>query len=282
MKILIVGGTSSLAKALQPILSNFSEVITAGRKDCDITMDLTDPVEKIKLPNDIDVIINTAAHFGGKSPKEILAAENINVLGALKVCHAAVQAGAKHMILISSIFAILEETSPFYDSYALSKKHAEEATDYFCTANDLPLTILRPSQIYGGEDYFREHQPFFYTIVDTAEVGKDITLYGSHDASRNYIHADDVATIIAKVIQKKIVGIYSCQYQTNVKYSQIGKAALTAFKGKGKVRFLRDKPDILDNTAELDDSLYKKINYYPSISVEDGMRDIAKHRGVHP
>ena len=40
MKTLIIGGTSSLGCALKPVFSKFGEVITAGRKNCDITMDL--------------------------------------------------------------------------------------------------------------------------------------------------------------------------------------------------------------------------------------------------
>ena len=113
MKILIVGGTSSLGCALKPVLSEIGEVITAGRKECDIRLDLNDPIEKITLPNNIDAVIHTAAHFGGKTVEEILEAENVNVLGTLKLCQAAVQAKAKHFILISSMFSCLNKNSAF-------------------------------------------------------------------------------------------------------------------------------------------------------------------------
>ena len=67
MRILIIGGTSSLAFALMPVLSEFAEVITAGRTGCDVYFDLSDSVEEMVLPKDIDVVINTASSFGGKS-----------------------------------------------------------------------------------------------------------------------------------------------------------------------------------------------------------------------
>jgi nucleoside-diphosphate-sugar epimerase len=122
------------------------------------------------------------------------------------------------------------------------------------------------------------HQPFFYTIVDKAEKGEDITIYGSHDALRNYIHVDDLTAIIAKVVQNKIEGIYSCLHTTDLTFSQIAKAALSAFNSKGKIHFLKEKADIPDNIFKKDTSLYKKIGFYPQISIEDGMKRIALYR----
>ncbi|PIS42574.1 MAG: hypothetical protein COT24_02790 [Candidatus Kerfeldbacteria bacterium CG08_land_8_20_14_0_20_40_16] len=282
MKILISGGTSSLGRALKPVLSDFSEVITAGRKDCDITLDLTDPIDKTSLPPNVDVIVHTAANFGGKSDEEILATENINVLGTLKLCQAAARTKTKHFVLISTMFSCLKENSPFYNVYALSKKQAEEIARYYLSTSSIALAVLRPSQIYGNEDRFKEHQPFFYSIIDQVEKDKDIMFYGSHDARRNFIHIDDLTTIISKVVQKKTEGTYSCQHPTDVTYSEIAKAAITAYQSKSSIRFLKDKPDIPDNIFDKDDSLYKKINFYPQITIGEGMRKIALYRKVRP
>jgi len=278
MKILIVGGTSSISYALKPVFSEFSEVITAGRKKCDIVLNLSDPIEKISFPKDLDVVVHTAANFGGKADAEILEAENINVLGTLKLCQLAVQAKTKHFILISSMFSCLKENSEHFSIYALSKKHSEDVAKYYCSTHSLPLTILRPSQIYGNDDRFRRHQPFIYAMVDKAEKGEDITIYGSNDALRNYIYIDDLTNIIAKVAQNKVEGIYSCMHQHDVSFSQIAKAAFSAFNRKCEISFLKNKPNIPDNIFEKDDFLYKIINLYPQISIEEGMMKMAEYR----
>ena len=278
MKTLIIGGTSSLGQALKPTLSAFSEVITAGRKGCDLTIDLRDPMNKIVLPGNIDVVIHTAAHFGGETDEEILAAEDVNVLGTLKLCQASVKAKAKSFILISSLSACLQETSLYYSMYALSKKQTEEVARFYCAQHSLPLTILRPSQLYGNEDSFRRHQPFIYNIIDNAIGGKDITIYGSKDPHRNYIYVDDFMNIIIKVIQHRIEGTYSCMYPSDVTYTQIAKAALKAFHSNGKIHFLKNKEDIPDNIFEKDASLYKKIDFHPQVSIEEGMKKIAHYR----
>ena len=205
-------------------------------------------------------------------------AENVNVLGSLKLCQAAVQTSAKMFVLASSAFSCLSSNSEYYSIYALSKRHSEEVAQFCCSTHSLPLAILRPSQIYGNEDNFRRHHPFFYTMVDKAQKGANITIYGSNDPLRNYIHIDDLKNIIARVVRNKVEGIYSCTYTTDVTCSQIAKAAFSAFNSKSKVHFLKTKGDISDNVFEKDDSLYKEIGFYPQISIEDGIKQIAHYR----
>lgn len=274
MKALITGGTSSLGLVLKPILLEFCEVITAGRKNCDISIDLNDSLQKIIFPEGINVIVHTAANYGGDDDKQILDAETVNVLGTLKLCQAAVQAKVKHFIFISSIYSGLEESAQNYSIYALSKKHAEEIAHFYCALHALPLTILRPVPIYGTGDGFAKHQPFFYTIIDKVQKGEDIILFGSNDALRNFIHVEDMAEIIAKVIQQKIEGTYACVHPENSTWSQIAKAAISAFNSKALIHFLKDKPDIPDNIFQQDDSLYQKIGFQPQITIEDGMKKI--------
>ncbi len=278
MKVLIVGGCSSLAQELKSRLSDFCHILTSGRKSCDIYMDLSDSIDKITIPSGIDTIIHTAAHFGGKSDIEIIEAENVNALGTLKLCQAAANANVKHFVLISTIFSTITENSNHYNIYSISKKHAEDLADYYCKLNNLSLCILRPSQIYGEGETFRKHQPFFYSILDNAMQHNDINLYGKHDPLRNYIHIKDLAEIIALIIQQKTEGTFSCTSMNNISYSQIANTAFKAFNTNGMINFIKDKPDIPDNINEIDDTLYKKIGFYPQITLEEGIKRIVLKR----
>ena len=278
MKILIIGGNSSIGKALKPILTQFAEVITAGRGNCDVHLDLNDPVEKIVLPTGVDAVIHLAAHFGGETAQEMIEAETVNVLGTIKVCQAAVQSKTKHFILLSSMFACLDDKSKYYTTYALTKKHSEQVARFFCSKHSLALTVLRPSQVYGPTDEFRKHQPFFYTIMDKAQNNEDIPLFGSYDARKNYIYIDDLTSVIAKVVEYKIEGTYSCMFPDDITYSQISNAALKAFNSKKCVVRITDKPDIADNIFEKDNTLFEKIGFYPRVSIEEGTGKIAYYR----
>ncbi|MDZ4814683.1 MAG: NAD(P)-dependent oxidoreductase [Verrucomicrobiota bacterium] len=281
MKILLTGGNSSLAQVLRPVLASFAEVQTAGRSGCDVMLDMAWPAERFELPQDVDTVIHLAANFGGPDFASILAAEEINVLGALKLAHTCHRAGVGQLVQVSSIFAGLGIKSPFYNSYALSKRHAEELTGLYCRSVGLPLVILRPAQFYGEGQVFRRHQPFLYALLDSAQCGKDIVLYGRNDALRNFIHVDDVAEIIARVVRQRIEGLYECSSLTNVRFSEIAAAAVAAFDSPSAIRFDTDKADIPDNAFAADDALYRRIGYFPKISLAQGLiREAERRKGL--
>ncbi|WFU76000.1 NAD(P)-dependent oxidoreductase [Bradyrhizobium sp. CB2312] len=276
MRVLLVGGTSSLAQTLIPLLRERYELLTAGRKGCDVELDLCS--RDIQIPDGIECVVNVAAAFGSKEPTDILQATDVNVLGVMKLCHASSKAGAKHLVHISSIFSDLDSASPFFGAYSLSKRHSEDVAQFCGREFHLPVAVLKPSQIYGVGPGFRRHQPFLYTIMDKAQGHEDINLFGSNDPLRNFIHAQDVARIISAVIATKIEGTYPCVHPDNVTYSQIAAAAISAFASKSKVAFLKDKPDIPSNGFACDETLFRLLDYFPRISMEQGMRMEVAHR----
>ncbi len=281
MKILLTGGGSSLAQVLRPVLTPFAKVLTAGRSGCDVELDLTWPAERFEVPEALDAVIHLAANFGGRDFASMLAAEEVNGLGALKLAHACHRAGTAQLVLVSSIFAGLGEESPFYNSYTLSKRHAEELTQLYCRSAGLPLAILRPAQLYGEGESFRRHQPFLYTLLDRAQRGEEIIFYGSNDARRNFIHVADVAEVIARVVRQRIEGRYDCAGLSNVRFSEIAAAAVAAFGSSSAVSFDATKPDIPDNAFAADDTLYRRIDYFPQISLGQGLaREAARRKAL--
>lgn len=280
MKILLVGGNSSLAQALRPALSAFAEVLTAGRSDCDIDLDIAWPIESFDLPGNLEVVILLSSHFGGEDFSSMLSAEEVNVLGALKLAHACHSAGVSQLIQISSIFAGLIETSPFYNVYSLSKRHAEELTQLYCRRVGLPLAILRLAQLYGDGESFRRHQPFLYSLLDSAQRGENIKLYGRNDALRNFIHIADIVEIVSRVVQLRIEGLYECASLSNIRFSEIAATAITAFGSPSTIHFDDEKPDIPDNAFARNDTLYRLIDYFPQISLEQGFAREVERRKV--
>jgi UDP-glucose 4-epimerase len=278
MKALIVGGTSAFGSFLRETMKTDWEVTTAGRSGCEIQIDLAAAAHEVAVPVGLDVVIHTAAHFGGPGILDALLAENVNCLGTLKLCQAAANAGARHIVLVSSMSAALSEGSPYHGIYAISKRHGEDVARFACQAARVPLTILRPSQIYGPSDSFRRHQPFLYAAADHAMRGEDVVINGSRDPLRNYIYVDDVVTILKRVVSERIVGIYSCQHPVNVSLAQVSRAALKAFDGSGSVIFSPEMPDIPDNVFEIDTKLYEAVNYRPLTTIEMGLERIAQNR----
>ncbi|NER59355.1 NAD-dependent epimerase/dehydratase [Pseudomonas sp. MAFF212428] len=277
MKILIVGGQSSLGQSLLAVLQPFADVVTAGRSGCDMSLDLTWPVEQLQLPQGIDVVINTAAHFGVGDIDSIVEAEQVNALGTLKLCHAAHLAGVGHFVNISSISALLQPDSEFYGIYALSKRHADEVVQLHCARANLPCTVLRPSQLYG-HDSFRKHQVFLYNAVDQALRGEDVIIYGSRDARRNYLYAEDFCQLVAAVIRQRVEGTYSCTSAQDSSLVAVANAAIKAAGSASNVRFNDAFKDMADNVFPYDDTLYRKTGVYPVTGIEEGLARVIENR----
>jgi nucleoside-diphosphate-sugar epimerase len=277
MKILLVGSNAALSESLIPILSEKYEVITAARKNADIYFDLEKDINIPAGEEGIDVIVNVAAYFDTDTAN-IIKSYTINTVGVLKLCLEAKKQKIKHFVQISSQYVCLSSNSLHYTQYAISKKHADEIVKYYCDANKIPLTIIRPSQIYGNTNSFRKNQPFFYAMIDKAERGEDIAIYGSHNPLRNYIHVDDVAYSIYEVIKQKAEGTFPCMYPEDTSFAEIAETALRAYNSDSKIVFLKEQKDILDNIFEKDLSLYETINRFPQIDLKTGIKKIKDFR----
>lgn len=267
MRVMIVGGRSALAQALKPALAEFAEVITAGRHGCDVSVDLAASPAAIALPVGLDAVVNAAALASG----DTATMESVNALGVLKLCRACAKASSGGLVQVSSIFATLAETSPFFGAYALSKRHGEELARLACSESGLPLAILRPSRLYGVGAAQRRHQPLLGTIIDRAAVGADIEFHGGHDAVRNFLHIDDLAVIVARVVRHGVTGTFNCLGGEDLPLSAIAAAAIAAFGSTSRVCFRRDLPAIPDCVFPADDRLYERIGIRPSISMVQGM-----------
>jgi len=84
MRILITGGNSSVSRYVKPLFSEDCEIITVGRRDCDINLDPSKPFTE-QLPDYVDIVIHTAAAFGRQTDEEIYETQKFNVLDTMKL-----------------------------------------------------------------------------------------------------------------------------------------------------------------------------------------------------
>lgn len=272
--ILIVGSTSTLGTSVGSLLAENNNVFYAGRRNADYYLDLGSV--DLKLPENLqfDVVIHTAADFGGNEEKDFCRSELVNAIGTLNVCRLARKAKVKHLIIVSSMFANYVPTDAYYSIYSLSKKHGDELAQLFCNQFNLPLTILRPSQLYDAESKCKAHQGLFYSIIEKAQKGEDIDFYGNNDALRNYLFLNDFSEIIARAIEEKVIGTFNCPSPNSVRLGEIARTAYRIFNQGGDIHFLADKPNIVDLPEVCGNDLYQKIGFKPQISLAEGIQMI--------
>ncbi|MFH0020742.1 NAD-dependent epimerase/dehydratase family protein [Pseudomonas fluorescens] len=281
MKVLIIGSTSVIGRSLATrLLLEQMDVKLAGRRNADITLDLSAWADRPSAEEDFDVVVHTAADFGGACDEDFIRTELVNSVGTLSACSLASRVNAKHFVLISSIFSTYSSSDPYYGIYALSKRHSEEVAQFYCQERNIPLTVLRPSQVYDDAGNCRTHQELLYLMADKAQRAEPITLFGSNDATRNYLHIGDLSEIIKRVIQTRQTGIYACANPQSTRLSEMASAAYRAFgtQDRGTVVYLREKADLLDLPRCTEFELYSKIGYRPQIAIADGYARIKDYR----
>ncbi|MCA0132812.1 NAD-dependent epimerase/dehydratase family protein [Winogradskyella alexanderae] len=271
-KILLIGGNSSVSRYVMPLFSNDYEIITVGRRDCDINLNPNKSLAD-QLPYHADVVIHTAAAFGRETDDEIYETEKYNVLDTMELCFHLKRMNVKHFLFISSIFVHLQETSPLYSIYNISKQHAEEVINYCLERDGIPFTILRPSQLYGKDPSFIKHHPFLYQIVETASKGEKLYLFGIHGGRANYLHIKDFAEVIYRVVKKRVFGVYDCVTKTPNTYLEIARSVYELTNNPVNIEFVKDKKES-GQGFPFDDTIYKKIDYYPEMSIKDGLLEI--------
>jgi nucleoside-diphosphate-sugar epimerase len=277
MKILLVGGRSAVAQALLPSLADLGDIFTAGREKCDIHLDLTWPLRTIEIPQQTQVVINTATLFYKTGGAELCSNIEVNVLGVAKLCAKAIESGVQHFVNVSSMSATLPKDSAYFDAYALTKRQGDAVVELLCRKAGMTFTVLRPSQLYGHPS-LRQKPLFLYSAIEQALSGRDIVIYGKRSPLRNYLHLNDLSKIIRAVIKKRPLGIFQCIHPQDSSFEDLAHAAIDAAKSKSRIVFDVKQGDIPDNIFSFEDTLYRKLGVNPAISIQDGIRRLVMSR----
>jgi nucleoside-diphosphate-sugar epimerase len=111
-------------------------------------------------------------------------------------------------------------------------------------------------------------------MIDKAEEGGDIQIYGTNDAVRSLIFISDFVEIIRRVLNYQVSGAFNCTSVQQTRLSEIAGTAYEVFGNGGSFQFVRSKPDIADIPHFDSERFYRKIGYYPETTLFDGIQRI--------
>jgi nucleoside-diphosphate-sugar epimerase len=120
----------------------------------------------------------------------------VNVTGTENVCRAALAAGVRRLVHMSSssVYGVAlgrpaDESfplAPFPDPYPITKAQADSAVQRMIAEDGLPAVIVRPDQVFGPGD--RLH---FGRMADRLRAGRGIVV-GSGDNAVPFVYVTDV------------------------------------------------------------------------------------------
>lgn len=162
--------------------------VTVYRGDITKPDSLTAPVEGA------DGVFHLAAMQDVWRPIEVYRA--VNVGGTKNVAHAALVAGARRFVQMSSssVYGMghgrpVDETfplTPFRDPYPVTKAEADQAVQQMIKQDGLPGVIIRPDQIFGPGDILH------FAAMAGRMLGGRGFLVGKGDNRMPFVYVDDV------------------------------------------------------------------------------------------
>jgi nucleoside-diphosphate-sugar epimerase len=197
MTTLITGGTGFLARNLIPALQERGHAVRAlalpgedigwlEQRGVAVSRgDIREP-DTLRAPmRDVDCVYHLAALMGPFLPMKDYHA--VNVTGTENVCRAALSAGVRRLIHISSwtVYGmnlgdpVTEKMPlrPLKEPYAVTKAHGDELVRRLVAEQGLPAVIVRPGTIFGPGDRLN-----FGRIADGLERRRWVTVGSGRNA----------------------------------------------------------------------------------------------------
>jgi len=154
------------------------------------------------LLKDVDYVYN----FAGLADiaiaiKEPLKTVELNILGNLNILEACRKNNVKKFIYASSAYAVSDKGS----FYGISKHASEKLTEEYGKKYNLPFAIIRYGSLYGER---ADSSNYILCVLKEAIASNKITMVGSGEEIREYIHALDAAKLSVDILNEE----YSNQY----------------------------------------------------------------------
>lgn len=163
--------------------------------------------------------------------------------------------------------------------YMHSKLQAESACSFYATNYDVPITVVRPFNIYGPNQ-----SPNFLIpkIIDQVKSKSNEIKVFSLDSKRDYIYIDDFTEAIIKAID------------LNIDYQVLNIGSGKSYSVKEIIDFCQDiagtnkkviseninrKNEIMDVFADIKKAV-NVLKWNPSFSIKEGLKETINYEGM--
>jgi len=294
-KILITGGGGMVGSFLKEILP---EAIYVSSKEYDLRIqkDVQDMMNRYK-PN---VVIHLAAKVGGimdniQYPVNYF---DDNILMNTFVLQESYKIGVERFIgvLSTCIYPDIIKEYPIKEdvlhdgppantnfSYGYAKRCLAVQIDAYNKQYGTKYQYLIPSNMYGEYDKYGENSHFIAALIKKIHLAKindenTITLYGTGNPLRQFMHASDFARVIKTSLDKNICESFNVANEENLSIKEMAIIGLKAMNADNIViKFDETKPDGQYRKDVSIEKLKKYIPDFKSITLEDGIKRTYKY-----
>lgn len=161
--------------------------------------------------------------------------------------------------------ACLDPSSP----YSASKASADLLVNALRETYGLPITIVRPTNVYGPRQHPEKLIPKF-TL--RALENQELPIYGDGSNVRQWLYVTDLCKALERVLERGSSAIYNVSGPDGLTNLEVTEAILDAVgASKELVTFVEDRPGHDQRYALNDDRLRDELGFEPEIEFETGI-----------
>ena len=245
--------------------------------------DIRDLSMMIEETKNCDCVINMAALIGiPYSYVSVRSYIDTNIIGVYNLLEAAMKNKTKHLIVISSSetygsaeYVPMDEMHPLkaQSPYAATKIAGEElALSYFRSFN-LPVTVLKPFNVYGPRQSMRSIIP---TVINQT-LNAAMIKVGNIDTKRDFMYVDDAVDGITKSLFNQRGFGKTINLATGKSYAISEVISIIQKIGNSKLKIRTEKARVRSAKSEVmnlegDFSLAKELlSFKPKTSIHEGL-----------
>lgn len=205
-----------------------------------------------------------------------------NVLGTVNVLEFCRRRGASLTFLSSYVYGHpqrlpIAEDHPLaaFNPYAHSKLLAEEACRYYAAQFAIPVTIVRPFNVYGPGQADEFLIPsILRQVMDPRQAAVSLA---DDRPRRDYVHVDDLIALLVGTIGRPGLDVFNAGSGASVSSREIARQLLAA-AGVDKPIVSRGEQrpdDVLDTVADITHAA-RVLGWTPRIPLADGLRALVR------
>lgn len=312
-RVIVFGATGGIGAytALHLHKSQDYEVIAVGHRKNDngfyeqygikyLSVDIADYKTFDVLPKlDVDTVVNMAGVLPARSYDPRMYIQSFT-MGQLNVLEYMREVGCKKIISAQTpadLWYLQNTTEPMpadaqrsfppstdHSIYTIAKNAAIDITEYYHNTFGISRFILRFFNVYmyHPNPYYHvdgiKRMISFRLLMDRAEKGEDIEVWGDPSRSKEMLYVKDLAILIQQCVESSLEGgIYNVGSLRQVTLEEQIDGIIEVFTNEKKSKkILRpDKPDALFNHLDITKTI-EELGYSPKYSYIDWLRDFKK------